>query len=114
MATPEGKVKQFVNDFMRKYFPNAEKYSPPGMGRFGKNGMPDKLWWIRATDDICISVAIETKAPGKKATPLQISRLKSLRANGVICAVVIGKDKDKMERIKDEILRRIQLANQES
>ena len=112
MSTPEDKVKQYIDRTMKKWFPDAVKYSPPGMGRFGKNGMADRIWWIRANDDVSITVCIEAKAPGKKATDLQIKTLKELKGQGCIVAVVVGKDTEKMEKIHVEIFRRIRLANE--
>ena len=114
MGTPEGKVKTFIDTRMKTWFPAAFKYSPPGLGRFGKNGMPDRLWFIRATSTVCIPVAIEAKALGEKPTLLQTRTLERLRDLGVLAAVVIGKDEQRMEMIYNEILRRIRLANTET
>lgn len=107
MSTPEGKVKDFIDKRMKAWYPDAVKYSPPGVGRFGKNGMPDRLWWIKATNKVCISVAIEAKAEGNEATVLQIKALKDLQSQGVIAAIVTGKDDGLMLRIKEEIDKRI-------
>jgi hypothetical protein len=114
MSTPESKVKLFIDNYMKANFPSAFKYSPPGIGRFGKNGMPDRIWWVPAADQVCITVMIEAKAEGNKATQLQLNTLTKLAMLGVVVAVVIGKDQEKMERIKNEILRRISVANGES
>ena len=109
MTTPEGKVKDFVNRRMKQWFPNAFAYSPPG-GRFGKAGMPDRIWFIPSTPMTCIVAAIECKAEGGHATQLQINTLTDLVRCGVVAAIVVGRDEAKMEKIKDAILRRIQLA----
>lgn len=110
MSTPENKVKDFIDRRMKSWYPTAVKYSPPGVGRFGKNGMPDRLWWIKATNEICISVAIEAKADNGKASDLQIKTLNSLQSQGVIAAIVTGKNEDLMRRIKIEIDTRIRMV----
>jgi len=107
MSTPEGKVKDFIDKRMKSWYPDAFKYAPPGVGRFGKNGMPDRIWWIKATSEICISAVIEAKAEGNEATSLQIKTLKELQSQGVIAAIVTGKNEELMFRIKKEIDRRI-------
>lgn len=110
MSTPESKVKNFVDNKMKLWYPNAVKYSPPGVGRFGKNGMPDRLWWIWAAHDVCVPVAIEIKAEGNEATALQIRALTKLQDQGVVAAIVTGKNEKLMIRIKNEIDRRIRKA----
>ena len=112
MSTPEGKVKLFIDTRMKEWFPNAVKYSPPGVGRFGKNGFPDRIWWIKGNDTFSISVCIEAKAEGKQATCLQLKTLIDLRNQGCLVAVVAGKDKEKMDNIRQHILERIRLINE--
>jgi hypothetical protein len=114
MATPEAKVKVFIDNFMKENFPMAFKYAPPGVGYFGKNGMPDRIWTIKAGDVFSIVIAIEAKADNGKPTDLQINTLKKLANQGAIAAIVVGKDINHLRRIRDEILRRLQLAPQES
>jgi hypothetical protein len=104
MSTPEGKVKEWVDKLMKEWFPGCWRYCPPG-GRFGKNGEPDRLYLWSG-----IFIAIETKVPGNPATPLQLLRLRTIAANGGVAAVVSGKDLDKMMRIRNEVIRRLQLA----
>lgn len=111
--TPEGKVKVWVHKLMSEWFPEAFMYAPPGVHRFGNNGMPDRMYFIGANDYLTIVVAIETKAEGGTPTALQMKKLKILKSQGAISAVVTGKDKIRMEAIRREILRRIQLANEE-
>ena len=112
--TPEGKIKQWLRKQMKEYFPDALHYAPPG-GRFGKAGMPDDLWFIPSGNpDICITVAIESKVEGNTPTLLQMKHLKHLKQCGCISAVMTDKDKLKLERIRNEVLRRIRLANEES
>lgn len=110
--TPEAKIKIWVDNWMTKRYPKAFKYSPPGVGIFGKNGMPDRMWFIHATDDCCVVVAIEVKAPNGRLTELQKRTLMRLRNLGVLVAKVEGKDETKMRRLAYEIDRRVQLANE--
>ena len=109
MSTPEGKVKLFIDNRMKVWYPYSIKYSPPGIGRFGKNGMPDRIWFIRAHELFCIPVAIEAKAEGKEATQLQMHMLLKLKSLGCIAAVVDGKDEEHMLKIKEEIDKRIRM-----
>ena len=113
MSTPEGKIKQFITNRMRTWFPNAIKYCPPA-GVYGKSGMPDFLYFIKANDKACVVVAIEAKAEGNTATQIQMHTLVKLKEQGVISAIVTGKDEEYMERIRDEVLLRIQVAASES
>ena len=106
MATPENKVKQWVDKLMKEWFPGAWRYCPPG-GRFGKNGEPDRLYLWSG-----VFIAIETKVPGNPATALQLKRLRDIAAAGGVAAVVSGKDLSKMMRIQDEVIRRVHLADE--
>jgi hypothetical protein len=110
--TPEGKVKAFIDQRMKIWFPDAIKYSPPG-GRFGKAGFPDRLWFIRANDKTCVVVAIEAKAPNCEATQMQLHTLVKLKEQGVISAIVVGRDEEYMNRVHAEIQNRIRKANEE-
>lgn len=107
MPTPENKVKAFVDKWIKKWYPGAFKYSPPGVGRFGKNGMPDRIWFIRVIDDFGITVAIEAKAIGNVLSDLQYRTLHLLTERGVVAASITGQDMDKLLKIKAEIDRRI-------
>jgi hypothetical protein len=109
MSTPEGKVKLFIDNKMKTWYPHALKYSPPGIGRFGKNGFPDRFWFIKGSDTVCVIVAIEAKAEGKEATQLQMHMLLKLKSLGCIAAVVDGKDEEHMLKIKEEIDKRIRM-----
>jgi len=108
--TPEGKVKAFIDKKMKAWFPDALKYSPPG-GRFGRAGMPDRLWFVRGGDTTCIVVAIEAKAEGGRLTQLQTLTLAQFANRGAVSVVVTGQDEERMEMVRNEILRRICLAH---
>ena len=109
VVTPEGKVKMYVRKFMRTHFPGHFYYSPPG-GAFGKSGMPDHLYLWRG-----ILIAIEVKADKGVLSQLQKEVLDKMRKQGALCAVVYGKDDEKMMLIKSAILaehaRRQGIAN---
>ncbi len=92
--TPEGKVKKFIDDYMKKHFPDAWKYSPPG-GMYGKAGAPDRIWFWQG-----VMITIEAKAEGNFPTELQLRNLEKLYKNGAIVAVVTGKDEVAMESIR--------------
>lgn len=111
MTTPEGKVKQFVTNRMKAWFPDAVKYCPPA-GIYGKAGMPDFLYFIKANDRVCVVVAIEAKAEGNEATQIQMHTLVKLKEHGVIAAIVTGKDEEYMNLIQEEIERRIRNVNE--
>lgn len=98
VVTPEGKVKMFVRKYMREHFPNHFYYSPMG-GAFGKAGMPDHLYLWNG-----ILIGIEIKADKGRLSELQSQTLKQMAEQGALCAVVYGKDIDKMNRIKAAIL----------
>jgi hypothetical protein len=116
MSTPENKVKQWIDTLMRSWYPQQFRYRPPGVGRFGKNGMPDCTYLIPVGSgaDFGVYVAIEAKVPGNSPTALQLKTLKDIRSCGGVAAVVTGKDITKMGAIKREIDRRILLANEKS
>ena len=106
MSTPEGKVKTFISNYMKKNFPDAFKYCPPS-GRFGRAGLPDFIYLIDG-----VFVGIEAKADNGYVTDLQLNTLNRLKTCGAVVAIVRGKDVQKMESIRDEILRRIRLADE--
>ena len=111
-STPEGKVKLWIDKVMKEAYPHAFRYRPPGVGRFGRNGMPDLTYLIKANELFSVYVAIEAKVPGNVPTGLQMKTLKELASQGAVAAVVTGKDTAKMERIINEVNRRILLANE--
>lgn len=114
ISTPEGKVKQFIDRLMKEWYPEAFRYAPPGTGYFGRNGMPDRMWIIRKDDASSVVTVIEAKAIGNEVpTELQRRTLIALAKQGAVAAVVVGKDINHMERIRNEIDRRIQLSVKE-
>lgn len=97
VVTPEGKVKIYVRKFMQTHFPGHFYYSPMG-GAFGKSGMPDHLYLWKG-----ILIGIEVKADKGRLSELQRQTLDLMSKQGAICAVVYGKDDEKMMLIKSAI-----------
>lgn len=113
MSTPEGKVKKWIDDQVLKRYPTHFKYRPPGVARFGRNGMPDCTYLIPVIEDeIGVYVVIEAKAGDNEATDLQMKTLKKIKKCGGIAAIVTDKDFVKMELIFKEIDRRIDIIKQ--
>lgn len=106
--TPEARVKAFVDKYMADNFPGAWRFCPPG-GPFGNAGVPDRFYLWKG-----VFIAIETKADGNKPTERQMMHLRAIEKSGGVAAVVTGKDLKKMEMIRDSILRRVLMANEES
>ena len=109
VVSPEGKVKLYIKKFMKTHFPNAWQYCPMG-GPFGKSGAPDFLYLIEG-----ILIGIEAKADKGRLSAIQELTMKQMSAQGALCAVVYGKDDEKMMLIKSAILaehaRRQGIAN---
>lgn len=101
--TPEGKIKVWlVNQITRKYG-KVWSYAPPS-GMFGQAGTADRFFLIQG-----VFVAIEVKKDGADVTPLQRARLRIIQENGGVAASMSGKDLTKLQKIYDEIDRRIAL-----
>lgn len=99
--TPEAKVKAFIKKFMFSAFEDIWYYSAPG-GMFGNTGVPDHLYLWKG-----VFIAIEAKADGNSPTTLQWKHLKHIARQGGVAAVVIGLDIDKLTKIRNTILARI-------
>lgn len=81
---PEDKAKQGVKALLKKY--NVWFFKPQ-MGGFGKAGIPDFICCIRGR-----LLGVETKAVGKKPTPLQQKEIDGINAAGGV-AVVVTEDR---------------------
>jgi len=80
-VTPEGKIKAMVKIALNTHFPKHYKFMPVQTG-FGATSL-DFL--------CCIDgwfICIETKAPGKKPTPMQAGNMKMIQTAGGITFVV--------------------------
>ena len=82
--TPEGKVKKLVKAVVAKY-PEIYPYWPVP-GGFGSPTL-DCILCVKGK-----FVAIETKAPGKKPTPLQKSTIAEMQKAGAVVLVIDGPD----------------------
>ncbi len=84
MSTPEGRVKDRLKKALDKAFgKNCYRFMPVQTG-YGAKTL-DLLLCITG-----IFVAIETKAPGKKPTPLQETTIQTIRDAGGLVFVVDG------------------------
>lgn len=99
--TPEGKVKKFIDDYMKAHFPGAWKYNPPG-GAFGKAGVPDKIFLYKG-----VMIAIEAKSETGTPSKLQLKNLHHLKEQGCIAAIVKGCDYDRMDKIRKAIKKEL-------
>lgn len=100
--TPEAKVKRWLYDRLKKLFPEAYIYKPPG-GQFGVAGTPDCFLLWRG-----VFVAVEVKAEGNAPTPIQLVRLRHIAAQDGVAAVVVGRDEAKLQAIYREVMDRVQ------
>ena len=70
-TTPEGKVKNIVKKYLKKYVDNGSMYYfMPSQGAFAKKGVPDFI--------ICFNskfLSIETKAEGKRNATTELQDL---------------------------------------
>jgi hypothetical protein len=90
----EKSIETYLRDRVREAGGWAPKWVSPG-----NNGVPDRLVFLPAGR----LVIVETKAPGKKPTPLQIRQHERLRALGQLVAVVDSKEKvDNLLEYHDE------------
>lgn len=97
--TPEGKVKKWFSDEVKKRWPSAKRIRWPA-GQYGSKGVAD--------DILCIHgyfIAVEAKADSTcSATPMQKDFGKEVLAAGGFWDVLLGKD----EKIFDKISKHIQ------
>lgn len=98
--TPEGKVKTWLTEALKKALPGCIIYKPPG-GPFGRAGEPDLHICYHGL--LCV---IEVKAEGQDPTPLQTKRLQDYQTAGAIAAVIRGKDFERLAIIVDKIMEK--------
>jgi hypothetical protein len=93
--TPEGKVKQRIDAWIKVNMPGAWRYRAPG-GPFGKNGVGDFIIIWNFTP-----IMIEAKADETcDATDLQKKQLREFAQAGGISCLLKGFQEYKLERIK--------------
>lgn len=105
--TPEGKVKTWLRTKMKAWYPDAWHYCPPG-GPFGKIGVHDDEWLIKAGDH-CVYVAIEVKADKGVLSEPQKKNLFHIKSQGGVAALLVGKDETMLLRIKGVIDKKIEI-----
>jgi len=81
--TPEGKIKQKVKDLCKKH--GAYYHMPVQNGM----GTPTLDFTICAKGKF---IGVETKAPGKKATPRQLLTMRDMEKAGGVALLVDGGD----------------------
>lgn len=81
--TPEGKVKVRVKRILEPYKPALYAHWPVQTG-FGAPTLDCVGWFFGQ------SFAIETKAPGKKPTPMQLSTMRDMKAAGAKIFLIDG------------------------
>ena len=81
-ATPEGKVKARIKDYLKTL--GVWHFSPPANG-FGRSGIPDLVCCFQGR-----FIGIEVKAPGKRTntTTMQDREIASINAAGGTALVV--------------------------
>lgn len=81
-ATPEGKVKAHIKDYLNTL--GVWHFSPPANG-FGRSGIPDLVCCFQGH-----FIGIEVKAPGKRTntTTMQDREIASINAAGGTALVV--------------------------
>lgn len=93
--TPEGKVKQKIDYWIKVNLPGAWRYKPPG-GPFGNAGVGDYIIIWNFTP-----IMIEAKADEEKdATDLQKKQLREFADAGGISCICKGFQPHKLEFIK--------------
>lgn len=87
--TPEGKVKDAIDEYLKTLGANCWFYAPVPFG-YGRQGVPDRIICYRG-----FFIAVEAKAPGKElnATPWQQRELEGIRGAGgraIVASDVVG------------------------
>ena len=104
--TPEGKVvAYFRKKIDAAYGEEVWRFAPVQMG-YGVHGVPDELICIRGK-----FFAVELKAPGGKATGLQMEQIRRIRRAGGWAVVCIGKDG--VDRVVEQIIAMVELLEDE-
>jgi len=104
MVTPEARVKNAIDQWIKVNLPGVFVYKPRG-GPFGVAGTPDYF--------ICwhgVFIGIEAKREDTDPRPLQRAALRRIAAAGGIAAVIRGNQLNRLETIRQEVLKRVQLG----
>ena len=97
MPTPEGKVKNWLNNKLKQKFPDGWYYNTH-QGPYGKKGTPDVIACIHG-----LFIAIEVKVEDGKVTDLQSHQLKKIEKAGGLSFVLYGKDENFLNQNLDPI-----------
>lgn len=103
----EQDIEKYLREQVRAIGGRAYKFVSPG-----NNGVPDRLICLPGG----ITVFVETKAPGKKSTPLQLKQQKDLRKLGYqVFGGINGEvdSKEKVDLIIDYCRNRLQKTKNE-
>lgn len=101
VVTPEGRVKNAIDRWIKQNLPGAYVYKPRG-GPYGVAGTPDYfICWCG------VFIGIEAKAPGQNPRPLQQAALRRIQDAGGIAAVVRGDQLNRLEAIRLEVYKRV-------
>lgn len=94
MATPEGRIKTWLDQMLKQ---ERVWFYPPQAGPFGSAGIPDRVAIVSG-----IFVGIECKADAtKKPTALQVKCMANIEAAGGKCFLVY--DKATIEQVREWI-----------
>jgi hypothetical protein len=97
VSTPEGKVKDAVKALLNAFdifsaakagsFPETAQgwFFMPSQNGYGVKGVPDFVGHHKGR-----FFAVETKAPGKKATGFQALQINAINTAGSVCFVIDG------------------------
>lgn len=96
VATPESKVKAKVKEILteRKVY-----HFFPATGGYGRSGVPDVVACVGG-----IFMAIECKAKGNTATPLQQREMENIRSSGGMALLINETNLDILRRALDNLL----------
>jgi len=97
MPTPEGAVKNWVRDTLKKKYPDCYIYVTH-QGAYGKRGVTDLVTCIKS-----LFVGIEVKTINGSLTALQELEGKRIEASGGVWAVIYGRNQDQMEELFETI-----------
>jgi hypothetical protein len=97
MPTPEGAVKNWIKERIKKKYPEAYVYVTH-IGQYGKRGVPDLVMCING-----LFVTVEVKTIKGSLTELQALEGRRIEKSGGIWMTVYGRNEDQMEELYEAI-----------
>lgn len=97
MPTPEGAVKNWIKEQIKKKYPEAYIYVTH-IGQYGKRGVPDLVMCIRG-----LFVCIEVKTVLGKLTAIQEKEGRRIEEAGGIWMTIYGRNVDSLEELYGQI-----------